>query len=157
MYESVMSVQSLSRVQLCHPMDCSTPSFPVHHQTPSACSDPCPLSQWCHPTISSSIIHFSFCLHSFPESGSFLKSQLFASGGQSWILYLYSSCWNLTKFILLSFLPWEYVAILNVKIFLKFYFKISLKFYSASQTICTHTQIYTKYWKFTIVLSILIN
>ena len=45
--------------------------------------NPCPLSQWCHPTISSSVIPFSSCLQSFPTSGSFQMSQLFASGGQS--------------------------------------------------------------------------
>ena len=43
----------------------------------------CPLSQWCHPTISSSVIPFSFCLQSFPASGSFPMSQFFVSGGQS--------------------------------------------------------------------------
>ena len=43
----------------------------------------CPLSQWCHPTISSSVIPFSSCLQSFQASGSFLMSQLFTSGGQS--------------------------------------------------------------------------
>ena len=49
--------------------------------TPRACSNSCPLSQWCHPTISSSIVPFSSCLPSFPASGSFPMSQ-FASGGQ---------------------------------------------------------------------------
>ena len=47
------------------------------------CSSSCPLNQWCHPTISSSVTLFSSCLQSFPASGSFLTSQLFASGGQS--------------------------------------------------------------------------
>ena len=42
----------------------------------------CPLSQWCHPTIWSSVVPFS-CLQSFPESGSFLMNRLFTSGGQS--------------------------------------------------------------------------
>ena len=46
-------------------------------------SNSCPSSQWCHPTISSSIVPFSSCLQSFPASGSFPMSQLFASGGQS--------------------------------------------------------------------------
>ena len=50
--------------------------------TPKACSNSCPLSRWCHPTSSSSVIHFS-CLQSFPASGSFQMSQLFTSGGQS--------------------------------------------------------------------------
>ena len=45
--------------------------------------NPCPLSQWCHPTISSSVVSFSSCPQSFPASGSFLMSQLFTSGGQS--------------------------------------------------------------------------
>ena len=43
----------------------------------------CPLSTWCHPTISFSVVPFSSCLQSFPASGSFPMSQLFASGGQS--------------------------------------------------------------------------
>ena len=50
---------------------------------PRICSNSCRLSQWCHPTISSSVAPFSFCPQSFPASGSFLKSRLFASGGQS--------------------------------------------------------------------------
>jgi len=50
---------------------------------PGACADSCPSSWWCHPTISSSVVPFSSCPQSFPASGSFPKSQLFASGGQS--------------------------------------------------------------------------
>ena len=50
--------------------------------TPGVYSNSCPLSQWCHPTISSSVIPFS-CLQSFPASGSFQMSQFFASDGQS--------------------------------------------------------------------------
>ena len=45
--------------------------------------NPCPLSRWCHPTISSSVVPFSSCPQSFPASGSFQMSQLFSSGGQS--------------------------------------------------------------------------
>ena len=56
--------------------------LPCPSPTPRAYSNPCPLSQWCHPTISSSIIPFSI-LQSFPASGSFQMSQLFASGSQS--------------------------------------------------------------------------
>ena len=50
---------------------------------PGASSNSCPLSQWCHPTISSSVVPFSSCLQSCPASGSFPMSQLFSSGGQS--------------------------------------------------------------------------
>ena len=51
--------------------------------TPVVYSNSCPFSRWCHPTVSSSVIPFSSCLQSFPASGSFQMSQLFASGGQS--------------------------------------------------------------------------
>ena len=54
---------------------------PCPSPTPGVYSISCPLSRWCHPTISFSVIPFSF-LQSFPASGSFLVSQLFASGGQ---------------------------------------------------------------------------
>ena len=56
---------------------------PCPSPTPGACSDSCPPSWWCHPTISSSVIPFSSCLQSFPASGYIQMSQLFASGGQS--------------------------------------------------------------------------
>ena len=56
---------------------------PCLSPTPRVYSNSCPLSQWCHPTISFSVIPFSSRLQSFPASGSFQMSQLFASGGQS--------------------------------------------------------------------------
>ena len=55
---------------------------PCPSPTPGAYSDSCPLSQWCHPAISSSVVPFSSCLQTFPASGSFLVS-LFTSGGKS--------------------------------------------------------------------------
>ena len=66
---------------LCNPMDCNTRP-PCPSPTPGACSNSCPSSWWCHPTVSSSVVPFSFCLQSFPASGSFPVSQFFASGGQ---------------------------------------------------------------------------
>ena len=51
--------------------------------TPGACSDSCPSSRWCHPTISSSVVPFSSCLQSFPASGSFPMSHFFSPDGQS--------------------------------------------------------------------------
>ena len=57
--------------------------LPCPSPSPGACSNSCPLSQWCHPTISSSAARLSSCLQSFPASGSFLMSQLLSSGGQS--------------------------------------------------------------------------
>ena len=57
----------------------------LHSPSPShrACSNSCPLSLWCHPTISSSVIRFSSCLQSFPGLGSFLMIRLFEPGGPS--------------------------------------------------------------------------
>ena len=65
---------------LCDPMDAK---LPCPSLSPRVYSNSCPLSQWCHPTISSSVTYFSFCPQSFPASESFPMSQLFTSGGQS--------------------------------------------------------------------------
>ena len=56
---------------------------PCPSPTPEVYPDSCPLSRWCHPTVSSSVIPFSSCLQSSPASGSFPMSRFFASGGQS--------------------------------------------------------------------------
>ena len=68
---------------LCDPMSRSMPGLPVHHQLPEFTQTQRPSSQWCHPAISSSVVPFSSCLRSFPASGSFFRSQFFASGGRS--------------------------------------------------------------------------
>ena len=57
--------------------------LPCPSSTPGAYSNSCPLSQWCHPTISSSVVPFVSCLQSFPASGSFQMSLCLTSGGQS--------------------------------------------------------------------------
>ena len=68
----------------CDPMGCMQhASLPCPSRSPRLCSNSCPLSQWRHPTISSSATTFSSCLQSFPASESFPVSQLFTSGGQS--------------------------------------------------------------------------
>ena len=56
---------------------------PCPSPTPGVCLNSCPLCQWCHPTISSSVISFSSCLQSFPASESYPESQFSASGGQN--------------------------------------------------------------------------
>ena len=79
---SFSSVQSLSHDSLQpHGLQhtrppCPSPILRVY-------SNSCPLSQWCHPTISSSVVTFSSHLQSFPESGSFPMRELFTSGGQN--------------------------------------------------------------------------
>ena len=81
----------ISSVQFSHSVmaDSLQPHEPQHtgppspSPTPEVHPNPCPLSQWCHPTVSSSVIPFSSCPRSFPASGSFQMSQFFPSGGQS--------------------------------------------------------------------------
>ena len=101
-YSIVKVAQSC--LTLCNPMDCISsvqfssvaqscltlrPRGPQHTKppcpspTPRAYTNSCPLSQWCHPTISSSVVPFSSHLQSFPASGSFQMSQFFTLGGQS--------------------------------------------------------------------------
>ena len=65
---------------LCDPMDYK---LPCPSLSPGVCSDSCPLSRWCHPTVSSSVAPYSSCPQSFSASGSFPMSWFFISGGQS--------------------------------------------------------------------------
>ena len=74
----------------CSVVSDSLRPYELQHTSPcclsttlGVCPNPCPLSRWCHPTISSSVTPLSSCLQSFPASGSFQMSELFASGGQS--------------------------------------------------------------------------
>ena len=82
--EIKIHINSISVTQscptLCDPMDIRPP---CPSPTPGVYSNSCPLSWWCHPIISSSVIPFSSRLQSFPASGFFPMSQFFASGGQS--------------------------------------------------------------------------
>ena len=85
------AVLTFSSVQFSHSVvsDSLRPHEPQHRRPfcpsaiPGVHPKPCPLSRWCHPTISSSVIPFSSCPQSFPASGSFQMSQLLTSGGQS--------------------------------------------------------------------------
>ena len=100
MYSSVLSVQhpslpfsvrSIHLVQFSHsvvsdslwPHRLQHTRLPCSSPTPGVYPNSCPLSRWCHPTISSSVIPFSSCPQSFPASGSFPMSQFFTSSGQS--------------------------------------------------------------------------
>ena len=79
---TVVVVQLLSRAWLqLHGQQHARPPCPS--PSPGACSNSCPLSQWCHPTISSSVVPFSSCLQSFPVAGYFPMSRLFASSGKN--------------------------------------------------------------------------
>ena len=72
---NVVVFQSLSCVRLCR--------LPCPSLSPGVCSNLCSLSRWCHPTISSSVVPFSFCPQAFLGSGSFPMSWFLISGGQS--------------------------------------------------------------------------
>ena len=88
---STVSLVAVSSDQFSHSVvsDSLRPHEPQHARppcpspTPTVYPNPCSLSRWCHPTISSAVVPFSSCPQSFPASGSFPMSQLFASGGQS--------------------------------------------------------------------------
>ena len=82
-YRKFSSVQSSVVLDSLRPHGLQHTRPPCPSSTPGAYPNSCPLSQECHPTISSSVIPFSFCLQSFPASGSFQMSQLFTSGGPS--------------------------------------------------------------------------
>ena len=87
----ILNFLSLGSVQFSSSVvsDFLWPHEPQHSRPPCPSTTPgvypnsCPLSWWCHPTISSSVISFSSCPQSFPASGSFQMSQLFTSGSQS--------------------------------------------------------------------------
>ena len=83
---------------------------PCPSPTPRACSNSCPSSQWCHPTISSSVVPFSSCLQSFPASGSFPMSQFFSSGGQSTGISASASLYRCYFFFCLTLITPELVC-----------------------------------------------
>ena len=77
-------------------LPCPSPAPRIH-------PNPCPLSWWCHPTISSSIVHFFSCPQSFPASGSFQMSQLFTSGGQKYWSFSFNISLSIEHSGLISF------------------------------------------------------
>ena len=91
LYTEILKFRGASSVQFSHsvvsdslwPHELQHARHPCPSPTPGVHSNSCPLSQWCHPTISSSVVPFSSHLQSFPASGSFQMSQFFTSGGQS--------------------------------------------------------------------------
>ena len=128
LWSSTKSIHSLSHLLFSHsivsnslwPHGLQHARLPCPAPIPGACSNACPSSQWCHPTISPSVIPFS-CLQSFPESGSFPMSQFFASGSQNIgasasasVLPVFHIAEILYPFLLTSVnkdLPWESLEI----------------------------------------------
>ena len=110
--------------------------LPCPSPSPGACSNPHPSSQWCHPTISSSVVPFSSCLQSFPASGSFQMNQFFASGS-----------WSIVASASVSVLPqheeWVQVC-LNRKLVEESKLKASTKI--RSLITCLEWKIHKEYW-----------
>ena len=95
-----------SRSVMCNslwPHELQHARLPCLSPSPRACSNSCPLSQWSHPTISSSVVSFSSCLQSFPASGSFPMSQFFASGSQIIVAFTSASVFPMKYSELISF------------------------------------------------------
>ena len=106
--EEFSLVESLSCVWLFVTLWTAARQSSCPSPTPRVYSNSCPLSQWCHPTISSSVIPFSSHLQSFSASGSFPMSQLFAWGGQSIGVSVSTSVlpMNIQDWFALGFTPW---------------------------------------------------
>ena len=100
-------------------------------QTPRAYSNSCPLSQWCHPTISFSVVCFSSHLQSFPATGSFPISQFLASGGQSIGVSASASVlpMNIQDWFLLGWTGWISLAVQGT-------LKSLLQYHSSKASIC---------------------
>ena len=124
----VVVVQLLSHVQLCMTPWTAACRAPLSSVSPGACSNSCPSSQCYHPTISSSVALFSFCLQSFPASGSFPNGLALCI---SWPKYWSFRCNNLSRrwmkinsicqlmlryFVYVSLLP-SLISSINISIF----------------------------------------
>ena len=83
-YQFSSVAQSFSRSDSLRPHELQYARSPCPSSTPGVYPNPCPLSWWCHPTMSSSVFPFSSCLQSFPASGSFSMSQLFDRQPKYW-------------------------------------------------------------------------
>ena len=116
LYQNTVIFNRSSSVQFSHSVMSNSlwPHEPQHTKpprpspTPGVHPNPCPLSQWCHPTISSSVIPFSSCPQSFPASGSFPTSQFFASGGKNFGVSASASIlpMNIEVWFLLGWIGW---------------------------------------------------
>ena len=111
--------------------------LPCPSPTPRTCSNSCPLNQWCHPIISSSVVPFSVCLHSSPASGSFLKSRFFTSGAQSIRASASASVLLMNILRLISFRI-DWLDLLAVQGTLK-----SLQHHSSKASILQHSALFT--------------
>ena len=122
---------------------------PCPSPTPRIYSNSFPLSQWCHPTISSSVIPFSTRLQSFPASGSFQMSQFFASGSQSIGILAASSVlpMNIQDWSPLWWTGWNFVQSKGLSRDLLNTTVQKHQFFGAQCSLSSNSHIHTWYWK----------
>ena len=114
------SVQSLVVSDSLRPYGLQHARLPCPSSTLRTCSNSCPSSQWCHPTISSSVVPFSSCLQSFPASGSFLTSQFFDSFSFGFPDFALSWSWSRVKLVITEY--WIEFPVLNSRFLFFTYF-----------------------------------
>ena len=122
--------------------------LPRPSPSPRACSNSCPSSQWCHPTISSSVIPFSH-LQSFPASGSFLMSQLFTSGDHS---IGPSASTSFLPMNIQDWFPLGFTGLISLQFkgLLRVFSNTTVQkhqFFSAQLSLWSNSHIHNDYWK----------
>ena len=123
--------------------------LPCPSPTLGACSNSCPLSRWCWPTISSSVVPFSSCLQSFPTSESFTVSRLFTSGGQS---IGSSASASVLPVNIQDWLPLELTGLISLKSkgLSRVFCNTTVQkhqFFSAQLSLWSNSYIHNDYWK----------
>ena len=144
LYDSVQFSHSVMSDSL-RPREPQHARPPCPSPTPGVHPNPCPLSRWCHPTISSSVVPFSSHLQSFPASGSFLMSQLFTTGGQSIGAAASASVlpMNIQDWLPLG---WTYLITLQSKGFSRVFSNTTVQkhqFFSAQPSLWSNSHIHT--------------
>ena len=135
---------------LYDPMDCNTPGFPVLHYLVEVCSNSCPLSQWCHPAISSSVTTFSSCPQSFPGCwpsvvSDSLQSQTWTAAHQASLSFNISR--SLLKLMSIeSVMPSNHFTLCHPLLLLPSIFP-SIRVFSNELALCIR---WPKYWSFSI-------
>ena len=116
--------------------------LPCPSLSPRVCSNSCPLSWWCHPTILSSVVPFSPCLQSFPASGSFPMSQFFTSGDKYYWSFSFSISLSKEYSGLISFrIDWFDLLAIQVTL------KSLLQYHSSKPLILQCSAFLHDYWE----------
>ena len=126
---------------------------PCPSPTPRACSNSCPLSRWCHPTISSSVVPFCSRLQPFPASGSFLMSQFFTSDGQRFGASVSDLPMNMQNRFPLGLTGWISLQSKGLSRVFSNTTVQNHQFFSAQPSLWSNSHVIHNYWKKTIALT----